>query len=107
MSGFRIWLMAARPRTLPAAVAPVLVGPALAGFFHVFHPLRFVAALLGALFIQVGTNLSNDYSDARRGADAEDRLGPVRGTAGGLVPPRPVLIATDVPFGVGVGGGVC
>ena len=68
--------MAARPRTLPAAVAPVLVGTALAGLEHVFHPLRFLAALLGALFIQVGTNLSNDYSDARRGADAEDRLGP-------------------------------
>jgi 1,4-dihydroxy-2-naphthoate octaprenyltransferase len=102
MSGFRIWLMAARPRTLPAAVAPVLVGTALAGFFHVFHPLRFVAALLGALFIQVGTNLSNDYSDARRGADAEDRLGPVRVTAGGLVPPRQVLIATYVSFGLAV-----
>ncbi|HTU95743.1 MAG TPA: 1,4-dihydroxy-2-naphthoate polyprenyltransferase [Solirubrobacteraceae bacterium] len=102
MSGFRIWLMAARPRTLPAAVAPVLVGTALAGFAHVFHPLRFVAALLGALFIQVGTNLSNDYSDARRGADAEDRLGPVRVTAGGLVPPRQVLIATYVSFGLAV-----
>ena len=102
MGGFRIWLMAARPRTLPAAVAPVLVGTSLAGFFHVFHPLRFVAALLGALFIQVGTNLSNDYSDARRGADAEDRLGPVRVTAGGLVPPRQVLIATYVSFGLAV-----
>jgi 1,4-dihydroxy-2-naphthoate octaprenyltransferase len=102
MSGIRIWLMAARPRTLPAAVAPVLVGTALAGFAHVFHPLRFVAALLSALFIQVGTNLSNDYSDARRGADAEDRLGPVRVTAGGLVPPRQVLIATYVSFGLAV-----
>jgi len=106
MTGFRIWLMAARPRTLPAAVAPVLVGTALAGFAHVFHPLRFVAALLSALFIQVGTNLSNDYSDARRGADAEDRLGPVRVTAGGLVPPRQVLIATYVSFGLAVLFGV-
>lgn len=106
MSGLRIWLMAARPRTLPAAVAPVLVGTALAGFFGVFEPLRFVAALLGALFIQVGTNLSNDYSDARRGADAEDRLGPVRVTAGGLVPPRQVLIATYVSFGLAVLAGV-
>jgi 1,4-dihydroxy-2-naphthoate polyprenyltransferase len=106
MSGFRIWLMAARPRTLPAAIAPVLVGTALAGFAHVFHPLRFLAALLGALFIQVGTNLSNDYSDARRGADAEDRLGPVRVTAGGLVPPRQVLIATYVSFGLAVLFGV-
>ena len=102
MSGFRIWLMAARPRTLPAAIAPVLVGTSLAGFAHVFHPLRFAAALLSALFIQVGTNLSNDYSDARRGADAEDRIGPVRVTAGGLVPPRQVLIATYVSFGLAV-----
>jgi 1,4-dihydroxy-2-naphthoate octaprenyltransferase len=102
----RIWLMAARPRTLPAAVAPVLVGTSLAGFAHVFHPLRFIAALIGAVFIQVGTNLSNDYSDARRGADTEDRLGPVRVTAGGLVPPKRVLVATYVSFGIAVLAGV-
>jgi 1,4-dihydroxy-2-naphthoate polyprenyltransferase len=101
-SGVRIWLMAARIRTLPASIAPVLVGTALAGFAHVFHPLRFLAALVGAIFIQVGTNLSNDYSDARRGADAEDRLGPVRVTAGGLVPPKQVLLATYISFGVAV-----
>jgi len=105
-SGLRIWLMAARPRTLPAAIAPVLVGTALAGWLHVFHPLRFVAALFGAIFIQIGTNLSNDYSDARRGADTEDRLGPVRVTAGGLVPPRQVLIATYLTFGLAVLAGV-
>jgi 1,4-dihydroxy-2-naphthoate octaprenyltransferase len=98
----RIWLMAARPRTLPAAVAPVLVGTALAATEGTIHWLRFVAAMLGALFIQVGTNLSNDYSDARRGADTEDRLGPVRVTAGGLVPPRQVLVATYVAFGLAV-----
>jgi 1,4-dihydroxy-2-naphthoate octaprenyltransferase len=98
----RIWLMAARPRTLPAAVAPVLVGTALAAADDVFHPLTFAATLIGAIFIQVGTNLSNDYSDARRGADADDRLGPVRVTAGGLVPPRQVLVATYVSFGVAV-----
>lgn len=98
----RIWVMAARLRTLPAAVAPVLVGTSLALGAGVFHPLAFVAALLGAVFIQVGTNLSNDYSDARRGADSEDRLGPVRVTAGGLVPPRQVLIATYATFGLAV-----
>jgi 1,4-dihydroxy-2-naphthoate octaprenyltransferase len=54
------------------------------------------------MLIQVGTNLSNDYSDARRGADTEDRLGPVRVTAGGLVPPRQVLVATYVTFGLAV-----
>jgi len=104
--GARIWLMAARVRTLPASLAPVLVGTALAGFVGIFHPLRFVAALIGAIFIQVGTNLSNDYSDARRGADTEDRLGPVRVTAGGLVPPRRVLVATYVSFAVAVLAGV-
>ncbi|MEY2513334.1 MAG: 1,4-dihydroxy-2-naphthoate polyprenyltransferase [bacterium] len=98
-SGMSIWLMAARPRTLPAAIAPVLVGTALAYTLEdVFRPGAFVAALLGSILIQVGTNLSNDYSDARRGADAEDRLGPVRVTAGGLVPPKQVLIATYVTF---------
>ena len=106
MSAVRIWLMAARLRTLPAAIAPVLVGTALAGFEHAFHPLRFVAALFGAIFIQVGTNLSNDYSDARRGADADDRLGPVRVTAGGLVPPSQVLVATYVSFGLAVLAGI-
>jgi len=94
--------MAARPRTLPAAVAPVLVGTALAVLDDEFRALAFVAALLGAILIQVGTNLSNDYSDARRGADTEDRLGPVRVTAGGLVPPRQVLIATYVTFALAV-----
>ncbi len=94
--------MAARPRTLPAAVAPVLVGTALAVHDDHFRALAFVAALLGAVFIQIGTNLSNDYSDARRGADTEDRLGPVRVTAGGLVPPRRVLVATYVAFGLAV-----
>ena len=94
--------MAARVRTLPAAIAPVLVGTSLAlGAGH-FDALAFVAALLGAMFIQVGTNLSNDYSDARRGADTEDRLGPVRVTAGGLVPPGQVLAATYLTFGLAV-----
>jgi 1,4-dihydroxy-2-naphthoate octaprenyltransferase len=102
----RIWLMAARPKTLPVGLAPVLVGTALADQAGVFHALRFAATLLGALLIQVGANLSNDYSDARRGADTEDRLGPVRVTAGGLVPPRQVLIATYVTFGLAVLTGV-
>jgi 1,4-dihydroxy-2-naphthoate octaprenyltransferase len=106
LSGLRIWVMAARVRTLPAAIAPVLVGTSLAIRDDDFDPLAFVCALLGALFIQVGTNLSNDYSDARRGADTEDRLGPVRVTAGGLVPPRQVLVATYMSFGAAVLCGV-
>src|SRR6201989_1227660 len=98
----RIWVMAARLRTLPAAVAPVLVGTSMPRTEGPFRAGAFIAALLGAIFIQVGTNLSNDYSDARRGADTEDRLGPVRVTAGGLVPPKQVLIATYVAFGLAV-----
>jgi len=105
-SALRIWVLAARVRTLPAAVAPVLVGTALAVRDGELDPFAFAFAMLGALFIQVGTNLSNDYSDARRGADTEDRLGPVRVTAGGLVPPRQVLIATYVSFGLAVLSGV-
>jgi 1,4-dihydroxy-2-naphthoate octaprenyltransferase len=102
----RIWIMAARVRTLPAAIAPVLVGTALAGSEDHFRPLAFVAALIGSVFIQIGTNLSNDYSDARRGADTEERLGPVRVTAGGLVPPRKVLVAVWLAFGIAVAAGI-
>jgi 1,4-dihydroxy-2-naphthoate polyprenyltransferase len=101
----RLWAVAARPRTLPAAVAPVVVGTALAGSEGVFRPLAFAAALVSSVFIQVGTNLSNDLSDARRGADTEDRLGPVRVTAGGLMPPRRVLVGTYVAFGIAVAAG--
>ena len=106
MTHLRLWLLAARPRTLPAAIAPVLVGTALAGSEDTFRVGPFLAALLGSVFIQIGTNLSNDYSDARRGADTEDRLGPVRVTAGGLMPPRRVLIGTYVAFGVAVAAGL-
>jgi 1,4-dihydroxy-2-naphthoate octaprenyltransferase len=106
LSALRLWALAARPRTLPAAVAPVLVGTALAISEDEFRPLAFAAALIGSVFIQIGTNLSNDYSDARRGADTEDRLGPVRVTAGGLMPPQRVLVGTYVAFGIAVAAGL-
>jgi 1,4-dihydroxy-2-naphthoate polyprenyltransferase len=100
--------MAARPRTLPAAIAPVLVGTAAA--IEQYGDLRrvgaFIAALIGSIFIQIGTNLANDYSDAKRGADTVDRLGPVRVTAAGLVAPRSVLIATWLAFGIAVVAGI-
>ena len=105
MSALRLWFVASRPRTLPAAVAPVLVGTALAISEDEFRPLAFTAALIGSVFIQIGTNLANDYSDARRGADTEDRLGPVRVTAGGLMPPQRVLTGTYVAFAVSVTAG--
>jgi 1,4-dihydroxy-2-naphthoate octaprenyltransferase len=101
-SPVRIWFLAARPKTLPVGLAPVLVGAALAIQQDAFRFGPFLAALLGALFIQVGANLANDYSDARRGADSDDRLGPLRVTAGDLVPPRQVLLATYLTFGVAV-----
>ena len=98
--------MAARPRTLPAAVAPVLVGTAAAvDASDELHVGAFVAALVGSIFIQIGTNLANDYSDAKRGADSLDRLGPVRVTASGLAAPQRVLVATWVAFGVAVAAG--
>lgn len=100
--------MAARPRTLPAAIAPVLVGSA-AAVERVGELPRvgaFFAALIGSIFIQIGTNLANDYSDAKRGADTADRLGPVRVTSAGLVAPRRVLVATWVAFGVAVACGI-
>jgi len=103
-----IWVMAARPRTLPAAIAPVLVGTA-AAIEEVGELPRvggFIAALIGSVFIQIGTNLANDYSDARRGADTADRLGPVRVTSAGLVTPRRVLTATWVAFAIAVACGV-
>jgi len=110
--------MAARPRTLPAAIAPVLVGSA-AAYWQMqeacsaavlcepdFRWLAFVAALIGSIFLQIGTNLANDYSDAKRGADTEDRLGPVRVTSAGLVAPRRVLHATWLAFAVAVVAGI-
>ena len=104
----RIWLMAARPRTLPAAIAPVLVGTAAAVQFlgHLPRWGAFLAALVGSIFIQIGTNLANDYSDAKRGADTADRLGPVRVTASGLVTPQRVMRATWVAFGVAIVCGI-
>jgi 1,4-dihydroxy-2-naphthoate octaprenyltransferase len=107
--GLRLWLMAARPRTLPAAIAPVLVGSAAAAWATGDNGFRwgaFVAALIGSIFIQIGTNLANDYSDAKRGTDTEDRLGPVRVTSSGLIPPRRVLYATWLAFAVAVVAGI-
>jgi 1,4-dihydroxy-2-naphthoate polyprenyltransferase len=104
----RIWLMAARPRTLPAAIAPVLVGTAAAVQWlgHLPRWGAFFAALVGSIFIQIGTNLANDYSDAKRGADTADRLGPVRVTASGMVTPQRVMRATWIAFAVAVVCGI-
>ena len=86
----RAWLLAARPRTLTAAVAPVLVGAGLAASDGVFAPLPAAAAMLGAILIQLGTNLANDYYDFVRGGDTAERVGPVRVTQAGILEPAVV-----------------
>lgn len=94
----RVWLLAARPRTLSAAVAPVVVGSALAARLGSFRPGPALAALCSAMLIQIGTNLANDYSDFKRGADTPERVGPQRVTQSGLVAPRVVKRAAIACF---------
>ncbi|WP_298404011.1 1,4-dihydroxy-2-naphthoate polyprenyltransferase [uncultured Chloroflexus sp.] len=105
-SRLKVWLMAARPATLPAAVVPVLVGSALAFSAGQFQPLVMLAALLGALFIQIGTNLANDYFDAKKGADTSERLGPPRVTQLGLLPAKTVLAAALISFSIAAIAGI-
>jgi 1,4-dihydroxy-2-naphthoate octaprenyltransferase len=104
-SRLAVWLLAARPRTLPAAAAPVLVGTALASWRGMARPLPALAALAGALLIQVATNLANDYFDFVRGADTADRIGPTRVTQAGLLPPsavrRGMLVTLAAALSVG------
>jgi len=98
----KAWLMAARPQTLPAGAAPVVVGTGLAVGDGVFAPLPALAALVGALLLQVGTNFANDYYDAVRGADTEDREGFTRVTAGGLIEPSQVKGAMYATFAAAI-----
>jgi 1,4-dihydroxy-2-naphthoate octaprenyltransferase len=93
-SGARAWWMAARPATLAAAVSPVLVGTAMALFHGAAAFAPALAALVGALLIQVATNFANDYFDARRGVDSAERLGPTRVVQAGILSPEAVLKAT-------------
>jgi len=100
----REWLAGTRPRTLPAAVVPVLIGSGVALGYHRFSAGRALLALVVALALQVGVNYANDYSDGVRGSD-ERRVGPVRLVAAGLAPPRHVLAAALACFFVaGVAG---
>ena len=104
-TGPGVWLMAARPRTLSAAVSPVLVGTAVAHHAGAMRPAAAALALLSALFIQIGTNFANDYSDFKHGADA-DRVGPTRVTQSGLVAPRTVKLAAWIAFGISAALGI-
>ncbi|MGY1834249.1 1,4-dihydroxy-2-naphthoate polyprenyltransferase [Blastococcus sp. SYSU DS0510] len=93
------WLAGARPRTLPAAVSPVLVGTGTAVALDGFRPAPALLALVVALALQVGVNYANDYSDGRRGTDA-DRVGPMRLVGSGAATPRQVLVAALASFAV-------
>ena len=99
------WLAGARPRTLPAAVAPVLVGTGVAVALDGFRLVPAVLALVVALALQVAVNYANDYSDGRRGTDA-DRVGPMRLVGSGAATPRQVLLAAGLAFGVATVAGV-
>ena len=102
-SSLGIWVDGARPRTLPAAIAPVLVATALAG--DSFNPLTALLALIVSLSLQIGVNYANDYSDGIRGTD-NDRIGPSRITAGGLAKPVQVKSAAFISFGVAAVAGL-
>ncbi|MDE2732073.1 MAG: 1,4-dihydroxy-2-naphthoate polyprenyltransferase [Bacteroidota bacterium] len=94
----QVWFLAARPKTLPAAVAPVLVGTAMAWEAGGFHPWAALCALVCALLIQIGTNFCNDYADFVRGADTCARKGPLRVTQAGLISVRAMRAATVIVF---------
>lgn len=100
LTPFQIWLLAARPRTLPAAAAPVVAGSAVALAAGHFSPGPALAALLAALLLQIGANLANDVFDFHRGADTAERLGPLRVTQAGLLAPRQVLAGMWLTFGL-------
>ena len=92
------WTLAIRPKTLPASIAPVFIATAMAFGDGIYHfPTAFMC-LFGALAIQIGTNLANDYYDFEKGADTQERIGPVRVTQAGLIPPSSVKLAFIVSF---------
>src|SRR5512144_812318 len=94
------WIAAARLRTLPAAVVPVVVGTAVAYATRAISWGPALAALGGALAIQIGTNFANDVFDAERGADGPDRIGPLRAVSAGLISARAMKRAMIAAFGV-------
>ena len=102
VSRTRAWVMAARPQTLPAGAAPVVIGVGLATADGVLAPVPAVAALVGALLIQIGTNFANDYFDAKKGADTDEREGFTRVTAGGLIEPQQVKVAMAATYALAI-----
>lgn len=102
----RAWILAARPPTLPAAVAPVLVGTAVASLQRDIDAVLFVQVLIAAILIQIGVNFANDYSDFRRGADTPERLGPPRAVAQGWLSEREMLAGAGVVFAAAIALGI-
>ena len=100
LTKLQIWYMATRPKTLPAAAAPVIVGISLALGDDVFRLAPALAALLGALLLQIGSNLANDVFDFLKGKDTAERTGPLRVTQAGLLTARQVMIGMAVIFGL-------
>lgn len=103
---FRSWILASRPKTLPAAVAPVLVGSALAAYSNTFKPLAALVALLCSLMIQIGTNFVNDLYDYLHGTDKKDRPGPLRVLAAGLITKREMETGIILIFGTAFAAGM-
>ena len=101
-----MWVQAARPQTLGAAVAPVVVGTAMAVEAGAFHAVSALCAALGAVFIQIGTNFSNDYLDFVKGADRESRRGPTRATQAGWVSVKAMRRATILTFALAFASGL-
>jgi 1,4-dihydroxy-2-naphthoate octaprenyltransferase len=99
------WITGARVRTLPLAVAPIVLGSASADLVDRFDPLLALLALLVALLLQIGVNYANDYSDGIRGTDAK-RVGPLRLTGSGLVRPQAVKFAAALTFGLAASAGL-
>jgi len=105
-SPVKIWLLAARPKTLPAGIVPVLVGGVMAYAAEGFHLLSFLAALFGSIMIQIGTNYANDLFDYKKQTDTTDRIGPLRVTQAGLATPRQTATATCVVFALAFLAGI-
>ncbi len=98
----KAWFLAIRPQTLAAGICPVLIGTVLTLANHQFVFFPVAAALLGAIFIQIGTNLTNDYFDFKKGADTPERVGPTRVTQSELIKPKTVLGGVFIAFGLAV-----
>lgn len=106
MTALKTWVSASRPKTLPAALTPVVIGTLLAIADGRAHVSSALLAALGALLIQIGTNLANDYYDFAKGADTDARVGPTRVTSAGHLSPSEVRRAFWVVFAVAVVAGV-